>query len=283
MDMELTPTPTPTAATATPNSLPLVAGTVDALKHWLSTATRFEQGKLFSQVMAGLELKALWKASGLSQGKRTDLSQVGKSHDELCKEVGLSKTQAYRLMEMAEAALPRLKKLPELAGLDITATPLSALSESNAAALETAVRKLTDGKSQGDFFGDLGIYKKTTGAKGGASTAGASAELSDDARKEILVQQARDDFNEVETILLTSLAANFTLLSDQEVAAQIHQLQIHINARNTWLRTPKRNRDATAVARVRGLIDQQNREAMDKANRGEAVGEVPQEETVDAR
>lgn len=282
MDMELTTT---APSNATPNSLPVVAGTVDALKHWLSTATRFEQGKLFSQVMAGLELKALWKAAGIKNGgDRKSDSQIGNliGHEDICAAAGLSKTQAYRLMNMAEAALPRLKKLPELAGLDITATPLSSLSDANAAALETAVRKLTDGKSQGDFFGTLGLYKRPTGPKGGARTAGTGADLSDDARKEILVQQARDDFNEVETILLT-LGANFSLLSDQEVAAQIHQLQIHINARNTWLRTPKRHRDAQAVARVRGLIDQQHREAMDKADRGEAVGEMPSEETVDAR
>ena len=264
---------------------PTVVGTVESLKHWLSAASRFEQGKLFSQVMAGLELKALWKAAGIKNGgDRKSDSQVGKliGHDEICTAAGLSKTQAYRLMEMADAALPRLKKLPELAGLDLLAMPISSLTDSTAAALETAVRKLTDGKNQQDFFGELGLYKRPAGSKGGAREAGPGKELSDDARKELLIQSARDDFNSIEVTLMTSGAA-FTLLDDREVMAQIHVLQGAIEARNRWLRTPKGRRDANAVGAIRAFLDDRHNSGMEKATRGEPVGTLPDEEIIDAR
>jgi hypothetical protein len=273
-----------TAATACPS--PTVVGTVESLKHWLSAASRFEQGKLFSQVMAGLELKALWKAAGLKHGgdRKGPNSQIGNliGHEDICTAAGISKTQAYRLMEMADAALPRLKKLPELAGLDLLAMPISSLTDSTAAALETAVRKLTDGKNQQDFFGELGLYKRPAGSKGGAREAGPGKELSEDARKELLIQSARDDFNSIEVTLVTSGAA-FTLLDDREVMAQIHVLQGAIEARNRWLRTPKGRRDANAVGAIRAFLDDRHNGGMEKATRGETVGAMPDEEIIDAR
>lgn len=280
MDMQLAPASLDNATSTTASKLPAVAGTVDSLRNWLDAAKKFETGKLFAQVMAGLELKALWKASGLSQGKRTDLSQLGKSHDDICKEVGLSKTQAYRLMEMAEAALPRLRKAPELAGLDILATPIAAMEPATAGALEGAVRKLTEGRSQQDFFAEMGLYKKPSKGPGGAREPGEGA--SEEVTKELAIEQARNDFNVAERTLVIA-GANFTLLVDQEVAAQVHVLQMMIDARNKWLRTPKGRRDSTAVAALRADLEQRHRSAMAAHTRGEFVGELPEEESIDAR
>jgi hypothetical protein len=292
MDMNLTHPSSPDTATLTPaglpaaaaSRLPAVAGTVDSLRNWLDAAKKFETGKLFAQVMAGLELKALWKASGLSQGKRSDLSQVGTSsdRDEICAQVGLSKTQAYRLMEMAEAALPRLKKAPELAGLDILATPISSLTPESSSALEGAVRKLTEGRTQQDFFAEMGLYKKPSKGPGGAREAGPGGPVNEDVSRELAIQQAREDFNLAERTLVTA-GANFTLLVDQEVAAQVHVLQMMIEARNKWLRVPKARRDMNAVTVIRQFIDVRHRESLARADRGEAVGELPPEETFDAR
>lgn len=280
MDMHLAPASLDNATSTTASKLPAVAGTVDSLRNWLDAAKKFETGKLFAQVMAGLELKALWKASGLSQGKRTDLSQLGKSHDDICKEVGLSKTQAYRLMEMAEAALPRLRKAPELAGLDILATPIAAMEPATAGALEGAVRKLTEGRSQQDFFAEMGLYKKPSKGPGGAREPGEGA--NEEVTKELAIEQARNDFNVAERTLVIA-GVNFTLLVDQEVAAQVHVLQMMIDARNKWLRTPKGRRDSTAVAALRADLEQRHRSAMAAHTRGESVGVLPEEENIDAR
>jgi hypothetical protein len=282
MDMQLAPASLDNATSTTASKLPAVAGTVDSLRNWLDAAKKFETGKLFAQVMAGLELKALWKASNLSQGKRTDLSQVGTSsdRDQIIAQVGLSKTQAYRLMEMAEAALPRLRKASELAGLDILATPIAAMEPATAGALEGAVRKLTEGRSQQDFFAEMGLYKKPSKGPGGAREPGEGA--SEEVTKELAIEQARNDFNVAERTLVIA-GANFTLLVDQEVAAQVHVLQMMIDARNKWLRTPKGRRDSTAVAALRADLEQRHRSAMAAHTRGEFVGELPEEESIDAR
>jgi len=293
MDMNLTHSSSPDTATQTPavvpaaaaSRLPAVAGTVDSLRNWLDAAKKFETGKLFAQVMAGLELKALWKAAGVKNGgDRKSDSQIGNliGHDEICAQVGLSKTQAYRLMEMAEAALPRLKKSPELAGLDILATPISSLTPESSSALEGAVRKLTEGRSQQDFFAEMGLYKKPSKGPGGAREAGPESAVNEDVSRELAIQQAREDFNLAERTLVTA-GANFTLLVDQEVAAQVHVLQMMIEARNKWLRVPKARRDMNAVTVIRQFIDVRHRESLARADRGEAVGDLPPEETFDAR
>jgi hypothetical protein len=284
MDMQLAPASLDNATSTTASKLPAVAGTVDSLRNWLDAAKKFETGKLFAQVMAGLELKALWKASGLKHGgdRKGSNSQIGNliGHDEICAQVGLSKTQAYRLMEMAEAALPRLRKAPELAGLDILATPIAAMEPATAGALEGAVRKLTEGRSQQDFFAEMGLYKKPSKGPGGAREPGEGA--SEEVTKELAIEQARNDFNVAERTLVIA-GANFTLLVDQEVAAQVHVLQMMIDARNKWLRTPKGRRDSTAVAALRADLEQRHRSAMAAHTRGEFVGELPEEESIDAR
>jgi len=294
MDMNLTHSSSPDTATLTPadlpaataSRLPAVAGTVDSLRNWLDAAKKFETGKLFAQVMAGLELKALWKAAGLKHGgdRKGSSYQIGNliGHDEICAQVGLSKTQAYRLMEMAEAALPRLKKAPELAGLDILATPISSLTPESSSALEGAVRKLTEGRTQQDFFAEMGLYKKPSKGPGGAREAGPGGPVNEDVSRELAIQQAREDFNLAERTLVTA-GANFTLLVDQEVAAQVHVLTLMIDARNKWLRVPKVRRDMNAVTAIRQFIDVRHREALARADRGEAVGDLPPEETFDAR
>lgn len=283
MDMQLAPASLDNATSTTTSKLPAVAGTVDSLRNWLAAAKKFETGKLFAQVMAGLELKALWKAADLKRGRpEKELSQLGTitDRDQIIAQVGLSKTQAYRLMEMAEAALPRLRKAPELAGLDILATPIGNLEAGAASALEGAVRKLTEGRSQQDFFAEMGLYKKPSKGPGGAREPGEGA--SEEVTKELAIEQARNDFNVAERTLVIA-SVNFTLLVDQEVAAQVHVLQMMIDARNKWLRTPKGRRDSTAVAALRADLEQRHRSAMAAHTRGEFVGELPEEESIDAR
>lgn len=94
-------------------------------------------------------------------GKSRELSQSGKVGwvEILESELGLSHTTAYRLMEMAEAARPRLKKTPELRDFDPTAQPVALLPAPQQEALESAVKKLTDGSTQARFMRDLGIAK----------------------------------------------------------------------------------------------------------------------------
>lgn len=144
-----------------------VAGTWDGARKWRDASVAMERGKLFCQVMLGFELVALRATIGLQQGgdhktaEGRSKSQSGTLiwDEALERELGLSRTTAYRLMEMAEAARPRLKKTPELRDFDPTAQPVALLPAPQQEALESAVKKLTDGSTQARFMRDLGIAK----------------------------------------------------------------------------------------------------------------------------
>src|SRR4051794_16050321 len=96
-----------------------VTGDIESARSWLSRASLFEQGKVFCQVMAGFEIAALWKQSGVANGgdrQSSDakaLSQLGKvvTREDILESLKLSNTQAYRLMDMSKACATRLKKL----------------------------------------------------------------------------------------------------------------------------------------------------------------------------
>ena len=226
-----------------------VTATWDGVRHWQHAAKMFEQGKLFSQVMIGFELLALHKANGISQGKRSDLSHVGTSEDWdsiLEEEAGLSRSTAYRYMDMAKAAAPRLKKLPALKNFDPFATSLAKLGEPQRAALTSAVKKLTDGKSQADFFNEL--YKQ-----GGAGT-GREAGCENNKKKLTLAEElalrkqcAGLDWNAL-ALGFAAYKDKFLLLTDHEVEAQIAILDLQLTARKAWLKQPANNRQPAVIS-----------------------------------
>ena len=230
-----------------------IAGTWDRCRQWLDAAKMFERGKLFSQVMVGFELMALHKANGTNPGRRTDLcdttsSQVGKRLDWtelLQQEVALSQSTAYRYMEMAKLAAPRLKKLPELKGLDILGIPLDTLPEPVKEALEKGVRKLTDGKSQTDFFAEL--YKqggKGTGREPGCDNTKKKLTLSEEV--EIRKAKALQDWTDLAK-QAGPYKDQFTLLTDDDVTAQIALIQQLLKPRQAWLKQPANKREPKLI------------------------------------
>lgn len=231
-----------------------ITGTWDGARKWRDAAVRMEQGKLFCQVMLGFELLALRATLGVEHGKKTDSSQIGKSSDNwvdlIEQELGLSRTSAYRMMEMAEAAKVRLKKLPELRDFDPTTQAVAALPEKQQSALTTAVKKLTDGTTQVDFMRDLGIAKLP---QGGGATGRAKGDtrrpepLTLTAQAELLRAVAEDDWRHLEDLLLRGYRAKFTLLNDTQVTAQVAALEAALSARQAWLKTPPERRDPHAT------------------------------------
>ena len=230
-----------------------VTATWDGVRHWQHAAKMFEQGKLFSQVMIGFELLALKKANGVAHGNNQHegrTSQVGKSSDDwetiLQEEAGLAQSTAYRYMDMAKAAAPRLKKLPALKNFDPFATSLADMGKITRSELETAVKKLTDGKSQADFFNEL--YKQ-----GGAGT-GREAGCENNKKKLTLAEElalrkqcAGLDWNAL-ALGFAAYKDKFLLLTDHEVEAQIAILDLQLTARKAWLKQPANNRQPAVIS-----------------------------------
>lgn len=225
-----------------------ITATWDGVRHWLNAAKLFEQGKLFSQVMTGFELLALHKANNIQRGGDRANPQNGALltwEEILVKETGLADSTARRYMDMAKAATPRLKKLPALKNFDPFSTPMAQLAAPQREAMETAVKKLTDGRTQTDFFEEL--YK--TGGGNADAKGGKSRKLSAEEQAEKLKAMALADSGQI-GVLLTSSNANFFLLEDLEVNAQIAELDFALKLRRAWLATPKDKRDAKTVSKA---------------------------------
>jgi len=233
-----------------PSTPAQITGTWDGARQWISAAGLFEQGKLFCQVMAGFELMELHKNHGITNGSKAHLSHDGKgAWDEiLAKETNLSSSTAYRFMDMAKAAAPRLKKIVALRGFDPLNKPMALLTAPQKEALQAGVRKLTDNKTQKDFGEDLGLWKKHqgAGATGRAPGEGGSRKLSISERAELLKVQAVEDWAEMADMFKV-YCGKFTVLSDTSVEAQIAVLERHLTARRAWLKQPKTNRVASAI------------------------------------
>jgi len=230
----------------------VITSTWEGVRHWQNAAKMFEQGKLFSQVMIGFELLALHKANGIQRGGDRANPQVGALltwEEILEKETGLADSTARRYMDMATAAAPRLKKLPALKNFDPFTTSLAKLGEPQREALTSAVKKLTDGKSQADFFEEL--YKqggKGTGREPGCDNTKTKPSLAD----QVAAQQAlaAEQWKAIEK-QLTAYADKFTVLTDHfGAAAQSAVLERALNARKAWLKQPANKRDPKAIAEM---------------------------------
>lgn len=238
-----------------------VTGTWDGVRHWLNAAKMFEQGKLFSQVMTGFELMALKKAHGVINGNNQHegrVSQNGKPSEDwetiLQKEAGLAQTTAYRYMDMAKVAAPRLKKLPALKNFDPTATPISQLGNITRTALETAVKKLTDGKTQADFFDEL--YKGKTGNPNAGEHGQGSRKLTLEEQQQKAKDVALENSGWMGKAITASNNDFFLLASenDVELDAQIAVLEFALTLRRKYRNTPRTRRDTDLVKAIQSLI-----------------------------
>ncbi len=236
--------------TLTNKNLPTVTGTWAAARGWLEYAKKFEQCKLWAQVMLGFELMELRRKLPNESGKRSDLtsSQDGTRWDKALEdELNIARTTAYRFMDMAKSAAKALRSSPELKDLDLINTPLSELPAPRQAALANAVKKITDGKTQLEFMWEIGTAKRPSGnpnAKGGKR-----GKLTTEESAIKLREMALEDSGLMGAAINAS-NRNFFLLTDVndvEVNAQIAVLEFALKLRRKWVDTPKARRDSNTV------------------------------------
>lgn len=218
---------------------------VTTIKRWLETAERMERAKVLCQVMAGLDLMSIHKNAGIKRGNNQNRkSQLETTFDQIVEQVGLTRPTAYRLIEMAKAAKPRLEKFHELKGLDLGSVPLDSLSAPQSAALEEATRKLTDGMSQQEFFRKM--YKGGGAKKGGARDSEKEEPPTAEEAAAMAKAAALNDWSEI-TAQTHYYGTAFTLLEDSLVEAQIAELTNLIDARRQWLSKPIKARNPAEI------------------------------------
>lgn len=230
-----------------------VTGDWSSVRQYANAARQFSRAQVACQVLAGLELLALRKAHNITHGKRTDII-AGPSWDDLVAEhAGISKPTAFRWCQMAMAVKPRLKKLPGVGALfrELLLRPIGELTLDQQHLLEQAVHKATDGYTQTEFMRELGLAKGHGAGKGG-DLGGRRPKKSLPTEEELLAM-SRDDFRRISEIMQAA-DANFTLLPDSEIHAQIALLNSQIQARWQWVDTPTAKRDPALVKIVTKTI-----------------------------
>lgn len=138
--------------------------TWETARRFKDAANRFEHGAVACRVMTGIVLLDLRETYGTTPGARTDLatSPHGAERlnwaDRVQQELGISEDTAGRWMKLARAAIPRLQagEAGEVFR-QLLETPITQLSERQTKALNQAVEKLVDGRSQLDFMESLGL------------------------------------------------------------------------------------------------------------------------------
>lgn len=146
------------------------------LTRWKQAEEGLEHCAIYSRVMQGMVLAELRKLIQ-RPGSRTDLTSPKLSErlnwaDYVKKGWGFSDDKARMLIQLGEAAKPRLRKLAENAQAGLGAIldkPLSQLSEPELASLKAVTHKLTDGKTNRMIQEELGLFKGDAAKKKGGN------------------------------------------------------------------------------------------------------------------
>jgi len=234
------------------SGLPIViTGTWEGAQKSWAGARLCEELKTYFQMMTGLELLALQSLHS-DAGKRRDLTS---SHDgkrlfgDLIEDhLPFSKSTAYRLMEIATAAVPRLRNNPELKDFDPIKTPMSELTEAKREALSETVKKLTDGKTQLELGLEWGLHKnggRSPGRQPGCDNARKASTVADQVA--LLRHQAAQDWQAIEKMLRAYGAKFLNRSSDAHVQAEMAVLERALRARQAWLRQPVNNRNPRLI------------------------------------
>lgn len=254
-------------------------GSVLRLRQYVSTAQHLMKASLAMQVMAGFELSELKRLSPYRQGRKPvagkkpqragfsngspDFPVVTKDagpnfenaatwEEWLHAEIGISADTAGRWMAMADAARTRLRRLDGFGDLvrDLMERPITALSGPELELLESAVKKLTDGRTQMDFLAELGLAKKPGNPSLGGATQGGGPKsgvgLVDDAK---IKAAAVEDWGLAERYLVGG-AASFTVLDDSLIEAQLDVLVRAAQIRREWLAANSKDRTPALVAQL---------------------------------
>lgn len=212
----------------------------DQARKYIQTSGKFEQCKLFCQAMAGIELRAIQKHEKLGAGGDKS-KEKGTTFAELVqRELGISDRHARRLMEMGDLMRKKLRRFPELRDFSVLTLSVGDLGEEDSKLLKEAVRKITDGKTQSELLEELGIYKGSNRAGGGARDA-----VRDNVSTEDALRMQRDlataDWSHLGT-LLRAYHSKFLVLDDAACQSQIAVLELHLSARRQWLSKPRAER-----------------------------------------
>lgn len=266
------PQPAPTAALVPapksaidhrPSAIPQTLGTWDSARRWLAHAGTCERMKVFCQVMLGFELLDLQKQHGLAQCQESR-SQNGTSSsatwdDVLEKEIGLAKTTAYRFAQMARAAAPRLKKIPALKGFDPAAQTIASLTDDQKHALETGVRKLTDGLTQREFGESLGAWKKDKATAPGRKTGDGGrppGPVTPDEVRAVKLKIFREE-SLAALAALDQLGPKFIIAEDEDMIilqGLLSRCERHARALHLWLDAAPLKRDEALANKVADLF-----------------------------
>lgn len=227
----------------------------DEARKFIDASGRFERCKLFAQAMAGMHLRDIQRELGLGHGgaRRGSSCQNGnlKFTELVESKLGLTYRTSARLMEMGDQLRKRLKKLPELGGVEIDRAAIGELSEPQLKALEAGVRRLTDDRTQQQLLAELGLYKAGAcaapgGARDGGSGGGSKASTPEEAAvaaKDI----ATADWAALD-LMLRGYGDKFLVLPDADVTVQIAALEIALKARQKWLSKPRAQRDPQTLS-----------------------------------
>lgn len=216
----------------------------DKAREFIQASGKFEQFKLFSQAMAGIELRAIQKHEKLGAGgDRTE--KKGTFAELVQQQLGISDRHARRLMEMGDLIRKKLKRFPELRDFNVLTLSVGELGEDETKLLKDAVRKITDGKTQSDLLEELGIYKGANRAGGGARESSKDSATQEEALR---MQQdlATADWSHIET-LLRAYHTKFVVLDDAACQAQIAAIENHLAARRQWLAKPRAERNPEEI------------------------------------
>ena len=233
------------------------AGTWDSARFWLTTSKSMEQGKVFCQVMIGFDLLALKKTQGIEHGTNRftadeKTSQIGKSTwvETLESELKLPHTTAYRFMEMASAASPKLKKFAEASTLPLLEKPLTDFSAKEREALEAVVHKVADGKTQTEFSQWAGITKKppgnpNLGGNHGGDYAAAAAKRNEQLPLDEQLKIARKVACEDLGFACHRLEEGaWMVLDDSQVEAVLGTIEAVAKGMRKWVGLPQKQRPA---------------------------------------
>lgn len=254
--------PVPSSLAPRPSSLPSPSFDLEVTGDWVrvrrysEAARQFGRAQVACQVLAGLELIELRKQNRVRAGRPADAT-APQWPDLVAEHAGISDDTARNWIRMAEGVRPRLKKLAGVGAMfrELLEVPLHQLSVEQHHLLEQAVHKATDGMTQIEFLRELGIAKQPAGhgATGGDRGGRRPPKSLVPPTEEAMQAVARADWVQIETVLDAS-RANFALLNDFEVEAQIAVFELHIRARRAWLRVPKKDRNPETFGAVADMF-----------------------------
>lgn len=225
------------------------------LTRWKEAEEGFERCTLLSRVMQGLCLSELRKLHGTANRGNPALRNSPKRSENWADYVksrwGFSDDKARILIQMADAARPRLRKLAEQAqaGLgSILDKPIAQLSDVETATLKQVTHKLTDGKTQYELQQELGLFKEP--AMRGGKREKAGPEETPEEKEARVLGELRDLFAlRIAGIEHATEDASWRLVEDVQIEHAIDVLEAFISGAREWLKTPKSKRAAIAVGR----------------------------------